>query len=176
MTLYEGKFNRSFRSCCSWTYIISAVRIFSHTNLSVLKVSVDILRFVEKIEHLPNGKFKVHLSEVEYPPQVLKSISMSLSLWITDYWSPCIALLPPTCSWICRRPVLGVVTWLWRSLSSAESWAVRLLRLRCREKGNGTRQATLCLPGHFFRFLIYKTWNNDEITITASTHVLSMSP
>ena len=67
----------------SWTYIISAVRIFSYTNLSVLKVSVDILRFVEKIEHLPNGKFKVHLSEVEYPPQVLKSLSMSLSHLIT---------------------------------------------------------------------------------------------
>ena len=43
-------------------------------NLSVLKVSVDILRFVEEIKHLPDGKFKIHLSEVKYPSQVLKVI------------------------------------------------------------------------------------------------------
>ena len=39
---------------------------------SILKVPVDVLRFVEQIEHLPDRKLKIHLTEVEYPPEILK--------------------------------------------------------------------------------------------------------
>ena len=39
---------------------------------SILKIPVDVLRFVEQIEHLPDCKLKVHLTEVEYPPEILK--------------------------------------------------------------------------------------------------------
>lgn len=41
------------------------------------------MRLVEKIQHLPECKLKVHLSEVEYPPQILKlkfNLDGSLSL------------------------------------------------------------------------------------------------
>lgn len=78
--------------------------------LSVLKVSVDILRFVEKIKHLPNGKFKVHLSEVEYPPQVLKIkfiLFMSLSLKSRSLMDHLVSLC-------CRRHAAGSVGgWCW---------------------------------------------------------------
>ena len=39
---------------------------------SILKVPVDVLRFVEQIEHLPDGELEVHLTEVKYPPEILK--------------------------------------------------------------------------------------------------------
>ena len=46
------------------------VKLFLY--FSILKVPVDVLRFVEQIEHLPDGELKVHLTEVEYPPEILK--------------------------------------------------------------------------------------------------------
>ena len=39
---------------------------------SVLKISVDLLRFVEQIQHLPQSKLKIHMTEVENPSQILK--------------------------------------------------------------------------------------------------------
>jgi len=40
--------------------------------LPILKVPVDLLGLIEQVEHLPQSKLKIHLPEVEYPPQILK--------------------------------------------------------------------------------------------------------
>ena len=40
--------------------------------LPVLKVPVDLLGFIEQVEHLPQSKLKIHLPEVKYPPQILE--------------------------------------------------------------------------------------------------------
>lgn len=42
-----------------------------------MEVAVDSLRRREQIKHLPQGKFKVHLSEVEQPSQVLVALGAS---------------------------------------------------------------------------------------------------
>ena len=41
--------------------------------LPILKVPVDLLGLIEQVEHLPQSKLKIHLPEVEYPPQILKN-------------------------------------------------------------------------------------------------------
>ena len=46
---------------------------------SILKVPVDVLRSVEQIEHLPDGELKVHLTEVEYPPEILKIVNININ-------------------------------------------------------------------------------------------------
>lgn len=43
----------------------------------VVKVAVDPLWRCEQVKHLPQGKFKVHLSEVQQPPQVLVAFGPS---------------------------------------------------------------------------------------------------
>lgn len=40
----------------------------------VVEVAVDPLWRREQVQHLPQGKFKVHLSEVQQPPQVLVAL------------------------------------------------------------------------------------------------------
>lgn len=37
---------------------------------SVVKIAVDPLRWREQIKHLPQSKIKVHLSEMQQPPQI----------------------------------------------------------------------------------------------------------
>lgn len=43
--------------------------------LSVCEVSVDLLWFVEKVNHLPQCELEIHLPEVKDPPEVLVSLS-----------------------------------------------------------------------------------------------------
>ena len=41
------------------------------TYFSVCEIPVDLLRLDHEVDHLPDGKLKVHLTEVENPPQIL---------------------------------------------------------------------------------------------------------
>jgi len=47
-------------------------RITGGTYFSVSKVPVDLLRLDHEVDHLPQGKLKIHLAEVENPPEILK--------------------------------------------------------------------------------------------------------
>ena len=47
-----------------------SLQLFAY--FSVLKISVDLLRFVEQIQHLPQSKLKIHVSEMENPSKILK--------------------------------------------------------------------------------------------------------
>ena len=51
----------------------SELSINPSTHLSVVKVSVDLLWFVEEVDHLPERELKVHLAEMEDPAQILQN-------------------------------------------------------------------------------------------------------
>ena len=74
---------------CHWSVDFLAKKRV-HLYFSILKVPVDVLRFVEQIEHLPDSELKVHLTEVEYPPEILKIVNINgcWRLWKT-YGHPC---------------------------------------------------------------------------------------
>lgn len=52
--------------------VVSGPLIFSL--FPVLEVSVHSLRRGKQVKHLPQGEFKVHLSEMKQPPQVLVAL------------------------------------------------------------------------------------------------------
>ena len=88
-----------------------SLQLFAY--FSVLKI--DLLRFVEQIQHLPQSKLKIHVSEMENPSKILKKKIYEINCFLVDLSKPCTVSRRQTCSWICRLLVLEEGTlFYWR--------------------------------------------------------------